>query len=147
MTRVTIIYEGIDQGFGYIVEVGATEWEEGKEYPIVDNFNFDDVKHLVGNATDIRREDNNEITAEVPEEIIIRDIPSYIPIEDHDKVDGAEPMVFFPAYTTGVVMEPSMDLHFDPEKEKGKPRRVKKCVLRAVGRVPIHSAANPGAKL
>lgn len=141
MTRVTIIYEGIDQGFGYVVDPGATEWVEGQEYHIVDNFNFDDPKYICGQATDVRREDNNEITCEVPEEVIIR-MPKNPYHKDPDKEETA--LVSFAAYTNGVVAEPPLGKNND-EKENG-PRRVTKCVLRAVGRIPI-SGANPGASI
>lgn len=139
MTRVTIIYEGIDQGFGYVVEVGATEWEEGEEYPIVNNFNFDDVKHLVGKATDVRREENGEITCDVPEDVIIR-MPPNPYHKDPDNEETA--LVSFAAYTNSVEAEPPLG----KSTEDGQTRMIKKCVLRAVGRIPI-SGANPGARL
>lgn len=141
MTRVTIIYEGIDQGFGYIVENGATEWNEGEEYPIVENFNFNDPSYVLGKATDVRREDNGEITCEVPEEVIIR-MPKNPYHKDPDNEETA--LVSFAAYTNGVVAKPPLGKNND-EKETG-PRRITTCVLRAVGRIP-HTAANPGASI
>jgi hypothetical protein len=144
MTRVTIIYEGINQGFGYIVEPGATEWTEGEEYVIVNNFNFDDVKHLVGKATDVRREENNEITCEVDDELILRHPPN--PYSKNPDADPkGDPMVFFAAYTIGVETDPPWKIRVDLSAGD-PPRTIKKCVLKAVGRIP-HSGANPGATI
>jgi hypothetical protein len=58
--RQQIAQEIIEAVEGQILDDGCLKWEEGKKYPI-----FFDTEAFVGYATDIRREADGVITAEV----------------------------------------------------------------------------------
>jgi hypothetical protein len=63
MSRQIICYEGVEKVSGQLIEVGALKWEEGKDYPVVWAFNF--AGPPIGNARDIRREEDGSVTADV----------------------------------------------------------------------------------
>lgn len=132
-TRVQIAVEGDETTEWYVLEPGALKWNEGEDYPITESFQFD--KPTLGTARDIRREEDGIITAEVPDELIIR-----IPKEIENGPEGGMPLVHFGTYSTKVTIT-----NIDDESDEKK--RVSDCTLRAIGRLPIGTGANPGAAI
>lgn len=61
MTRMTISWEGAEAVPGIIIQPGALRWED-EELPLCWNF---DHNELLGQASEIRREDDGRITAEI----------------------------------------------------------------------------------
>lgn len=61
MARMTISWEGTEAVPGIIIQPGALRWED-EELPLCWNF---DHNELLGVASDIRREDDGQITAEI----------------------------------------------------------------------------------
>lgn len=60
--RKTICIEGKKTVPGQFLETGSLKWEEGKQYPITWEYKHDKI---YGWASDIRREDDGTITAEL----------------------------------------------------------------------------------
>lgn len=129
-TRVQIAVEGNDTKEWYILEPGSLKWNEGEEYPIIDQFRFDDIQCDLGQARDIQREDGR-ITAEIPTELIIR--------IEKESPHGGEPLVHFGTYVTSVNI-------LNLTKITSEKQRVSDCTLRAIGRVWI-DIGNPGVEL
>jgi hypothetical protein len=63
--RKTICIEGDEYPInGRIIEKGALGWPEDKKLPLCWSFNHD-IEHVLGNASDLRREEDGRITAEL----------------------------------------------------------------------------------
>ena len=69
--RAVICYEGYDNDFGQFLMPGSLKWEEGKGYPVVWEYQFDSPESLLGTATDFRRSEDGEITAEITGDKIV----------------------------------------------------------------------------
>ena len=61
--RKIITWEGEEKVPGIIIEKGALTWGDDP-IPVCWNFQYD-IENLLGNATDLRREDDGSITAEI----------------------------------------------------------------------------------
>lgn len=61
--RHTIGYEGRDMGFGHILLPGALKWDDSHPYPVLEKSDY--TSPIVGTASDIRREEDGRITAEI----------------------------------------------------------------------------------
>ena len=59
--RYIICQEGVESVPGQYVPIGAMEWSEELKIPVTWNFN----DKIIGVGTDIRREENGVITAEI----------------------------------------------------------------------------------
>lgn len=69
--RVQVAQEGEKiKEFDHRLTDGCLKWVEGKEYPVLKSAKFDDPSNILGHATDIRREDNGVITAEIDFELM-----------------------------------------------------------------------------
>lgn len=62
--RMVIAHEGVD--LGYFINKGALYWEE-ESFPVVTgvSFSVDRINHPIGTATELRREEDGKITAEI----------------------------------------------------------------------------------
>jgi hypothetical protein len=68
---MVIAFEEYEFGwYRTILGKGSVEFDEDAEYPVVDNFNF--TRPPIGKARAVRREEDGTITAEFPEELILR---------------------------------------------------------------------------
>lgn len=61
--RKIIAIEGRDTVPGQFLEPSCLKWNEGEVYPLVWNFSWE--RPPIGTATDIRREDDGTLTAEL----------------------------------------------------------------------------------
>lgn len=118
MTRVVIAVEGRDEGLPFIVEPGAMKWEEGAELPI--HWNFDYEAPALGQATDVRREENGDITCEIPDEVFNRGLSEF-DNNVHIPMDYA-------AFSKSVEYA---------ETAEDEQRRVVACELVSVGQIPL----------
>lgn len=61
--------EGIKE-FSHRLADGCLKWVDGEKYPVVNGPVFNDPNRIVGTATDIRREENGVVTAEIDFDLI-----------------------------------------------------------------------------
>lgn len=62
--RKIIAWEGEEKIPGQVLETGALKWNDDKPIPVTKSADWD-VTSVIGTATDLRREDNHTITAEI----------------------------------------------------------------------------------
>lgn len=133
LERVVIAHEGDDTDQWYILEPGSVRWKEDESIVITENYGKD-LKSQLGYAKNISREENGDITAEVPTELVLR-----WKAEDLSGTKDllGKPMVIFGTYVTEVKMD------IDATDKK----RVSDCLLVMIGRQWNVAGANPGANL
>lgn len=62
--RKTIAREGEEWIPGQLLEVGSLKWGD-EPIPVTKSAEWDDLESLIGTATDLRREDDESVTAEI----------------------------------------------------------------------------------